>query len=129
MNPVLFDIGFLQIRYYGVLMALAFLIGYFLVIKLSNKFDIEKEKAEDFFVYALIFLIVGARLFEVLFYDPAYYFSNPIKIFYVWEGGLASHGAIILTFLVAAYYCYKNKINFYNLADLFIIPIALGASL
>src|SRR3989344_3813680 len=127
-NPVLFNLGFLEIRYYGILMAFAFLIGYFIVIKFSKEFNIKKEISEDFFIYTLISLIIGARLFEVLFYDPIYYFSNPIKIFYIWEGGLASHGAIITAFIVAILYCKFKNINFYNLADLFIIPIALGAA-
>jgi len=128
LNPVLFNMGPFEIRYYGLLMALAFLIGYFILRKLSNEFEISEKQAEDFFIYALLSLIVGARLFEVLFYDPSYYFSNPIKILYVWEGGLASHGAIILTFIVAILYSKLKNIKFYNLADLFIIPIALGAS-
>ncbi len=128
MNPIFLKVGPLEIRYYGLLIALAFLIGYFIAKKLAKQFGIKENETEDFFVYALLSLIIGARLFEVLFYDPSYYFSNPIKIFYVWEGGLASHGAIILTFIFAFIYCNKKKIKFYNLADLFIIPIAFGAA-
>ncbi len=127
-NPVLLDIGPLQIRYYGILYALAFLVGYFIARKLAGKFKIKKEDIDDFMPYIIIADIVGARLFEVLFYDPSYYFSNPLKIFAVWEGGLASHGAIIVMILTTIYFCRKRNISFYNFTDLIAIPIALGAA-
>jgi len=127
-SPILLKIGNLEIRYYGILMALAFLTGYFIVKKIRKEFDLSEAHIDNLFVYFLISTILGARLFEVLFYDFSYYFNNPIKIFYVWEGGLASHGAVIGMFLVALYYSKKHKIPFYNIADLFVIPIALGSA-
>ena len=127
-DPVLFKLGSFEIRYYGLLFALAFLIGYYLAKKLSKEFNIEESKIENISIYLLISIIIGARLFEVLFYDPAYYFSDPIKIFYIWEGGLASHGAIIALILFTYIYCKRKNVKFYNFADLFIIPISLGAA-
>ncbi len=127
-DPILLHIGSLQIRYYGVLFALAFLVGYYIAKKLAKEFNLEEKLIEDFTVYSVIAVVLGARLFEVLFYNPSYYFSNPIKIFYVWEGGLASHGAIIALTLLTYFYTKKHKISFYKVADLFIIPISLGAS-
>lgn len=127
-NPTLFHIGPLEIRYYGILFALAFIIGYFIAIKLAPKFKIKKQTVEDYIPWAIILVVVGARLFEVLFYDPSYYFANPLKILTVWEGGLASHGAIIALILGTIYFCKKKKISFYNFSDLFVIPIALGAA-
>ncbi|MBI2148839.1 prolipoprotein diacylglyceryl transferase [Candidatus Woesearchaeota archaeon] len=127
-NPVLFDLGPIQIRYYGVLYALAFLVGYFILKKLAKYFKIKEEYVDDYLPYIIIADIVGARLFEVLFYDPEYYFANPLKIFAVWEGGLASHGAIIVIILATIYFCKKRSLSFYNFADFISIPIALGAS-
>ena len=128
LDPIFLRLGPLQIRYYGLLYALAFLVGYFILKKLSPKFKIKEEDVEDYLPYIIIADIVGARLFEVLFYSPGYYFSNPIKIFAVWEGGLASHGAIIAIILTTIYFCKKRKINFYNFTDLVAIPVALGAA-
>lgn len=127
-NPVLLDIGPLQIRWYGLLYALAFLSAYFIAKKLAKRFNIKEEIIDDYMPYIIIADIVGARLFEVLFYDPEYYLSNPLKIFAVWEGGLASHGAIIVIILTTIWFCKKRNILFYNLVDLFAIPTALGAS-
>ena len=128
LDPVLFHLGPLAIHWYGVLYVLAFSLGYYLVKKLHKEFGISWKDAEDFCFYVLVAIVVGARLFEVLFYDPSYYFSNPWKIFAVWEGGLASHGALIALVLVTYYFSQKRSINFWSLADLFTIPIALGAS-
>ncbi|MEK6955689.1 MAG: prolipoprotein diacylglyceryl transferase, partial [Nanoarchaeota archaeon] len=78
--------------------------------------------------YIIISDIGGARVFEVLFYDPSYYFSHPLKIFAVWEGGLASHGAIIAIILTTFYFCRKHKLDILNFLDLISIPVALGAA-
>src|SRR3989344_3917260 len=126
-TPILLEFGSLEIRYYGLLFALAFLIGYFIIKKLHKQFKISEKDTEDFFLWALIGTVVGARLFEVLFYDPKYYLSDPIKIFYVWEGGLASHGAIISLVILAYIFCKRRNIKFNQLTDLFVIPISLGA--
>lgn len=127
-NPVFLHLGPIQIRYYGILYALAFLVGYFILKKLAKNFDIKEEHIDDYMPYIIIADIVGARLFEVLFYDPAYYFANPIKIFAVWEGGLASHGAIIVIILATIWFCKKRGISFYNFVDIASIPVALGAA-
>lgn len=127
-DPVFLRLGPLEVRYYGLLYALAFLVGYFILKKLARRFNVDEKHIEDYMPYIIIADIVGARLFEVLFYDPAYYFANPLKIFAVWEGGLASHGAIITIFLATLYFCRKRNISFYNFVDLVSIPVALGAA-
>ena len=126
MNPILFQLGPIEIRYYGILMALGFLIGYFILKKLT-KDTLTKEQLDDYFVYLLIGIILGARLFEVFVYEPTYYLNNLIKIFYVWEGGLASHGGMLGGIISTLIFCYKKKIKFYTIADIVVIPIALGA--
>ncbi len=127
-NPVLLELGPLQIRWYGLLYAAAFLLGYFILRKLAKRFNVKEEIIDDYMPFIIIADIVGARLFEVLFYDPKYYFSNPLKIFAVWEGGLASHGAIIIIILTTIWFCKKRNISFYNFVDMVAIPVALGAA-
>ena len=127
-DPIFLKIGGIEIRYYGILFALAFLLGYFIANKLCKEFKISRDIVEDLVIYILVAAVAGARLFHVLFYNFGYFMSNPIKIFYVWEGGLSSHGAIIAIISVVYFYCKKHKLRFYDIADLFIIPIALGAA-
>lgn len=127
MNPVLFHLGPIEIRYYGILFALAFLIGYFILRKLAKEKNISEDLIDSYFIYLLIFMVIGARLFEIIFYEPLYYLVNPIKAFYLWQGGLASHGAIIAAIIVTYFFTKKHKMRFYDLADLVVIPCALGA--
>jgi len=127
-NPVLLKLGPMQIRYYGLLYVLAFLVGYFIARKLAKHFKIKEELIDDYMPYIIIGDLVGARLFEVLFYNPAYYFANPLKIFAIWEGGLASHGAIIAIILITIWFCKRNRIKAYNFLDLIAIPTALSAA-
>ncbi len=127
-DPVFLRLGQLEIRYYGILYALAFFVGYLVAKKLSKHFNVDEKYIDEYMPYIIISDILGARLFEVLFYDPEYYFSNPLKIFAIWEGGLASHGAIIVIIFVTYYFCKKRNISFYNFVDLNAIPVALGAA-
>ena len=129
MDPVAFSLGALQVRWYGVLMALAFFLGYLLFKKFASEKGLPKEFADDFFAYLIPLAIIGARLFAVLVYEPRYYLSNPIKILYIWEGGLASHGGMIGALIAVYLISRKYKVSFYSIADLLPIPFFLGAAL
>lgn len=94
-NPVFIEIMGREIRWYGILFALGFIVGHYIMSKI---FDIEKIdiKNLDALTYYMIFsTIIGARLGHCFFYEPEYYFSNPAEIIAIWKGGLASHGAAI----------------------------------
>jgi len=124
-NPVLFSFGPFHIFWYGLLFAIAILAGLeFMrrVYKLEGK---DESTIEPLFLYAVIGIVVGARLGHCLFYDPDYYLAHPMKIFAVWEGGLASHGGG-LGVLIALYLgCKKYKVDFMWLIDRLVIPTAL----
>jgi phosphatidylglycerol---prolipoprotein diacylglyceryl transferase len=128
MNPIAFEIGSLSIRWYGILLASAFLVGWFILRYLAQEKSIEKDIVDNYLIYMIIGLLAGARLGEVFFYEPAYYLADPLKILYVWQGGLASHGAIIGGLLANWLFTRKYKLNFYTLLDLAVIPIALGSA-
>jgi len=125
-NPILFQIGPLTIRYYGVLLALAFIIGYFIAVKLAKEKGIDKEPLQELLLYIIIGVLVGERIFHVIFYNLNYFISNPIEILYIWRGGISSHGGIIGGMIAIALFCKKHKLNFYDIADLIVIPAALG---
>ena len=78
-NPTLFQIGPFQIKYYGLLMALAFIVGFFLLVKLGKEKKISQEKIEVFFIYLIPSVIIFARLFHVFVYEAGYYFANPLS--------------------------------------------------
>ena len=131
-NPVLLKIGFIEIRYYSLVYVVGFLAIYFLLRYYSKKkiLRLTLEEAESFAVYLMLGIIIGARLFEVLVWNPLYYLRNPFDIIAVWKGGMSLHGGLIGIIIAAYFYCKKKKISFAKLADLMIIPavfiLALG---
>jgi len=94
-DPVLIHLGSLQIRWYGLLWALGFLIGYFIMKRIYKREKMTDDSMDKLLIYMLVSTVIGARLGHCLFYEPDYYLSNPLKMLAVWEGGLASHGGAI----------------------------------
>lgn len=94
-DPILFSLGFVQIRWYS----LAFLVGFTLGYKMMEKFCRDEGKSiealDSLLVHLVLGTTLGARLGHTLFYEPAYYLSHPLEILKVWEGGLASHGGVL----------------------------------
>ena len=126
-NPELISIGPLSIRYYGIVYVIGFLITLFIFLKIAEKKKIKnlsKDKAIDLILYMMLGGVIGARLFHVaLFFKD--YLSNPLDIFKFWQGGMAFIGGLAGGILVIIYYCKKHKINFYEVADIIVIPFAL----
>lgn len=94
-NPEIFDLGFIAPRWYGLLFAAGFFFGYIIMLKFFKKEGVEEKVLDTLTTYMLVATVVGARLGHVFFYDWAYYSKHLIEILYVWQGGLASHGAAI----------------------------------
>ncbi len=132
-DPVLIRIGVFEIRYYGIIFALGFIAAYFFLKHLSKqkKMNLSNDDIADYLTYLIIGVVLGARLFEVLVYEPAYYFANPSQIIAVWKGGLSIHGGIIGA-LIGGYFfsrkkdMKKKKVSFWKLADISMIPLAFG---
>jgi len=125
LNPVAFSLGPITVFWYGMLFALAILAGLHYmkwVYRLEGK---NEEDLDSMFLYIVIGIVVGARLGHVLFYDPSYYFANPMKIIAVWEGGLASHGGGTGVILALYLFAKKYKLNYLWLLDRVAIPTAL----
>jgi prolipoprotein diacylglyceryltransferase len=91
-NPVLIEFFGLKIHWYGALFATAILAGLHVMKWIFQQEKIKLELLDSLLMYCVFGIIVGARLGHCLFYDPGFYFSNPLKILAIWEGGLASHG-------------------------------------
>lgn len=127
-DPVAFEIGSLTVRWYGILMALGFLIGFLIVRKLAKYRYISKKDVEDYFIYVIIFAIVGARILHVI-QNWSFYSSDLLSILYIWKGGLAFHGGFIAVVIVTLIFCKKRKIHFYDLTDVSVIPLALGLAI
>lgn len=127
-DPEIFSLGTLTLRWYGLLFALGFVIGYFIFQKFFKNEGISYEYLDKLLVYMAVGTIVGARLGHCFFYDPKYYLSNPIEILEVWKGGLASHGAAIGILLALWLFLRKYKFSYMWLLDRIVIPVALAGA-
>jgi len=125
-DPVIFNIGSLEIRWYGLIMALSFLIGSFIAVKLGKKRNLSKDQVYDFLLYLIPLSIIFARLFHVFVYNFDYYIQNPLQIVQIWKGGVSLFGGLLGALLAALIFSKKRKIKFYDLADVFIIPLSFG---
>ena len=130
-NPVLLELGPLQIRYYGLFYALGFVIAYFLIYYLAKRkqLPLSKDDVADLLFYEIIGIVLGARLAYVIVYNFAFYIRNPFEIFAVWHGGLSFHGGLAGGILALFMFCRKKRIHFYDLADIIVLPVALGLAL
>ena len=124
-NPILFSFGPFHIYWYGLLFATAILVGLEFMKRVYRIEGKDESSIEPLFLYAVVGIVIGARLAHCFFYDPDYYMAHPMKIFAVWEGGLASHGGGAGVLIGLYYGCKKYKVDFMWLIDRLVIPTAL----
>lgn len=128
-SPTIEQIGPIQMRWYGILFASSFIVGYLLMHNMYTAAGRTQEELDLLLTYVLIATIIGARLGHVIFYDLGYYLRNPAEIIAIWHGGLASHGAAIGILLAMYLYVKRVKgMNFLWLADRVVIVVAIGGA-
>lgn len=127
-SPVIFSLGPLSVRWYGLFWALSFYIGYEIVSRIFRKENVGQKEIDSLLVHIAIGSVVGARLGHCFFYDFEYYIANPVEILYIWQGGLASHGgAIGIIIAMIRYHRKVSSMPFFWNVDRLLIAIALGA--
>lgn len=124
-NPVLLSLGPITIHWYGALFAAAILSGLQVVKWMYITENKPVEQLDTLLMYVVFGIIVGARLGHCFFYDPAYYFANPLKILAIWEGGLASHGGGLGVIIAVTFYVRKYKVDYLWLLDRLAIGTAI----
>lgn len=125
-RPEIFQFGNFAIRWYGILFALGFAFGYFIMLKFFKKEKVPVKLLDQLTTYMVIATVIGARFGHCLFYEPAYYLSHPVEILKVWEGGLASHGAAIGILIAVYIFARKNKVSYLWTMDRIAIVTALA---
>ncbi|MCX6258300.1 MAG: prolipoprotein diacylglyceryl transferase [Bacteroidia bacterium] len=125
-DPEVFHIGGLSIRWYGILFAASFVFGYFIMLKIFRREGISQELLDKLSIYMGVATVVGARLGHCLFYQPDYYLRYPFEILMVWKGGLASHGAAIGILTALWMFARKAGKSWWWILDRIVIVIALS---
>ncbi len=130
-DPVLFSLGPLHIRWYGLMYVLGFAACYFLVKKqINDNGDTALAKHFENLNFVLILsVILGGRLGYVLFYNFSYYLHHPLEILATWQGGMSFHGACFALIAAGWVFCRVNRLNFWRSADTYVVTIPIGLGL
>ncbi len=126
MYPIIAKFGPITIYSYGLMVALAYLLGLYVARYEAIRKGIKLDLLYDLAFYLVIGSLIGARLYYIALFDGASFVKNPISIFKIWEGGLAIHGAIIGGILTGILFTRLRKVSFWKLADLIAPSIILG---
>jgi phosphatidylglycerol---prolipoprotein diacylglyceryl transferase len=126
-SPTLFKVGPLEIRYYGLIFAAMILGGFYVWRWQMRRGGHPDATAERFALLGLVAVVLGSRLGHVLFYEPGPYLDNPLRILYLWEGGLASHGAAAGLTAALFYFARRERLPLVEVLDRFSMSAAIGA--
>jgi len=130
-DPVIFSVGPLHVRWYGMMYVLGFIATIMLVKYQIKKFGF-KELEKDFDnlnLVLIISLVLGGRLGYVLFYNLPYYLNHPSEILATWQGGMSFHGGLLGVLIGALIFCNKKGLDFWRVTDMYTVTIPIGLGL
>ena len=124
-DPIIFSLGPLSVRWYGLMYVLAFVL--FMVLgrlhlKRRPDMGFTANDLDDLLFYGILGVILGGRLGYIVFYKASYYLANPVEIFYVWQGGMSFHGGFLGVLVAMLLFARKTKRSFWQVTD-FIAPL------
>ena len=132
LDPILIDLGFLQIRWYSLSYIFGILIGWWygkIVLKKQLVESIERiysSKYDDLITYIIIGVIIGGRLGYILFYNLNFYLDNILEIFKIWKGGMSFHGGLIGVIISTLIFSNKNNLNYRVYFDTISVVAPIG---
>lgn len=124
-DPVAFNLGLLSVRWYGIIIAVGILLGYFVAQRALVKAGLHKDTLVDIIFYSALFGFIAARIYFVIFQWP-YYAENPGEIIKIWHGGIAIHGGLIGGFIAGVIVCKVKNLNPFQIGDIVAPSIILA---
>ena len=125
MNRVAINIGSLSITWYSICILSGIILAYILISKEAKKFNITSSFVSNLVFWCVIFGILGARIYYVLF-NLDYYANDPIEAIKIWNGGLAIHGGIIAGLITLIVHCKKYNVNILKMLDISVPYVMLA---
>jgi phosphatidylglycerol:prolipoprotein diacylglycerol transferase len=127
-DPVLFEIGPLAIRWYALAYIVGLVLGWRYCVWLAGKppLALGRELFDDFMVWAIVAVLVGGRLGYVLFYKPAYFLENPLAIPALWEGGMSFHGGLVGMIAALLLFARRRGVPFFAMMDVIAAATPIG---
>ncbi|MBX8593242.1 prolipoprotein diacylglyceryl transferase [Staphylococcus aureus] len=124
-DPVAFNLGPLSVRWYGIIIVVGILLGYFVAQRALVKAGLHKDTLVDIIFYSALFGFIAARIYFVIFQWP-YYAENPGEIIKIWHGGIAIHGGLIGGFIAGVIVCKVKNLNPFQIGDIVAPSIILA---
>ncbi|HDP4520140.1 TPA: prolipoprotein diacylglyceryl transferase [Staphylococcus aureus] len=124
-DSVAFNLGPLSVRWYGIIIAVGILLGYFVAQRALVKAGLHKDTLVDIIFYSALFGFIAARIYFVIFQWP-YYAENPSEIIKIWHGGIAIHGGLIGGFIAGVIVCKVKNLNPFQIGDIVAPSIILA---
>ena len=123
-DPIAFSIGPLAVRWYGLMYLLGFAAGWWLGVRRikSGMAPVTRAQLDDLLFLVVLGVILGGRLGYVLFYKPGHYFSHPLEILFIWQGGMSFHGGLLGVMAAMVLVARKHAIDWLRLMD-FVAPL------
>jgi phosphatidylglycerol:prolipoprotein diacylglycerol transferase len=130
-DPVLFSVGPLAVRWYGLMYLVAFGAFWWLGTRriAAGLAPVTRQQLDDMMFAGILGVILGGRLGYILFYKPAYYLAHPIEVFAVWQGGMSFHGGFLGVLVAMAFVSWRQRVHWWDLMDYVapLVPIGLAA--
>lgn len=124
-NPIALSVGYLNIYWYGVILALAMVLSLLVFLYLGKKNNLKTDDILDLTIWLIIGGVIGARLYDVIL-ELSYYSTKPLDIFKIWQGGLAIHGGIIGGVIVLIIFSKLKQLSVFKLMAVTLPALALG---
>ena len=128
MKQVAFSIGPFSVTLYSICILIGIILATYIIEKESQKYNISKSFIMNLIFWCIIFGILGARIYYVLF-NLDYYSAYPLEIVKIWNGGLAIHGGIIAGTLTLVLYCKKYHIDILRMIDISVVGLIIGQAI
>ncbi|OMG56443.1 prolipoprotein diacylglyceryl transferase [Azonexus hydrophilus] len=130
-DPVAISLGPVSIHWYGLMYLVAF-VQFIALGRLrirNGRAPMNAEQLDDLLFYGVLGVIIGGRLGQVLFYEPAYYLANPLEIAAVWKGGMSFHGGFLGVLIAMALWARKSRMRWLTITDFIapLVPLGLAA--
>ena len=128
MSRIAVDLGFIQVYWYSIMIILGLIAGTFIILWEAKRQNIDQDTMINLIFYGVIFAIIGARLYYIIF-NIEYYMRHFLEIFEIWNGGLAIHGAMIGGGLYTIYYSKRYNLNLLKLIDIIVVGLIIGQAI
>ena len=133
-NPILIDLGFLEVRWYSISYIAGIILGWLYAVNIINKnskykyssFQNTKKDFDDLIIYLIIGIILGGRLGYVFFYNIEYYIQNFLEIFKIWQGGMSFHGGLVGVIIATLIFSKNKKTSFFIYTDIICCAAPIG---